>query len=137
MSNVSNMVNVLMIEADRTVLQEVIIFFKERMRCRVTHLSISSNVLEFSGLEIHLQEQIVYLDHRHIPMTHYEFHTLKFLAQHLSWVLSKEQIYEAVWKEPGENCGSAVTNVISQIRKKLNGKKYIKTVVNSGYKFEV
>ncbi len=106
-----------MIEADRTILQEVIIFLRDKMQCRVTDLSVSSEVLVFSGLKIHLQEQMVYLDHRLIPMTHYEFHTLKFLAQHCGWVFSKEQIYEAVWEEPRESCGSAVTNVISQIQK--------------------
>jgi len=49
-------------------------------------------------------------------------------------VFSKEQIYEAVWKEHGMNCGSAVTNVVSQIRRKI-GDGYIETVVGSGYRF--
>ena len=46
----------------------------------------------------------------------------------------KEQIYEAVWKEPGDKCGSAVVNVVSQIRRKI-GDEYIETVVGSGYRF--
>lgn len=41
---------------------------------------------------------------------------------------------EAVWKENPEHCGSAVTNVISQIRRKI-GNGYIETVVGSGYRF--
>lgn len=68
-------------------------------------------------------------------MTHYEFFTLLYLAQHPGWVFSKEQIHEAVWKECGDG-GAAVVNVISQIRRKI-GDKYIKTVIGSGYKFEV
>lgn len=47
----------------------------------------------------------------------------------------KEQIYEAVWRETGDRCGTAVVNVISQIRRKI-GERYIKTVISSGYKFE-
>lgn len=53
---------------------------------------------------------------------------------HPSWVLSQSTIYEAVWKEPGDKCGSAVTNVVSQIRRKI-GDGYIGTVVGSGYRF--
>lgn len=94
-----------------------------------------SNVLSFPNLEIHLKEQTVYLNHALIPMTHHEFFTLTYLAQHPGWVLSKEQIYEAVWKESGTNCRAAVTNVVSQIRRKI-GEGYIRTVVGSGYRFE-
>lgn len=61
--------------------------------------------------------------------------TLLYLAQHPNWVFSKEQIYEAVWKEFGDG-GAAVVNAVSQIRRKI-GDRYIKTVINSGYKFEV
>ena len=64
------------------------------------------------------------------------FATLFFLANHPGWVFSRAQIYEAVWKEPGEYCGAAVTNVISQIRRKI-GSNYITTVVGSGYRFEM
>lgn len=97
--------------------------------------------LSFPGLDIHLKEQTVYKDGVLIPLSHYEFFTLYYLAKHPGWVFTKEQIYEAVWKQPSENCETSVTNVISHIRRKLNQKNsnagYIKTVVNSGYKFEI
>ncbi len=48
---------------------------------------------------------------------------------------AKSRYYEAVWKESGDG-GTAVTNVVSQIRRKI-GDKYIRTVIGSGYKFEV
>ena len=95
-----------------------------------SHLS----VLTFPGLEIHIKEQTVYHNDTLIPRTHREFFTLTYLASHPFWVFSKEQIYEAVWKEHGTNCGSAVTNVVSQIRRKI-GDGYIETVVGSGYRF--
>lgn len=97
--------------------------------------SYSTDVIIFPGLVIRIKEQMVYRDCKLVPMTHYEFFTLFFLAQHPGWVFSKEQIYEAVWKESGDRCGTAVVNVISQIRRKI-GEGYIKTVINSGYKFE-
>lgn len=100
-----------------------------------------SQILVFPGLEIHLKEQTVYKDGVQIPFSHYEFFTRYYLAEHPGWVFTKQQIYEAVWKQPAENCEAVVTNTISHIRKKLNQEKfkdgYIKTVVNSGYKFEV
>jgi len=92
------------------------------------------SVLAFSKLEIHLKEQVVYYRGESIPMSHHEFFTLLYLAQHPGWVFSKKQIYEAVWRESGDG-GAAVTNVISQIRRKI-GERYIKTVIGSGYKFE-
>ena len=62
----------------------------------------SSDILTFSGLKIHIKEQAVYHNDIRIPLTHYEFFTLLYLAQHPSWVLSQSAIYEAVWKEPGD-----------------------------------
>lgn len=92
------------------------------------------SVLAFSKLEIHLKEQVVYYNGEPVPMSHHEFFTLLYLAQHPGWVFSKEQIYENVWNESGDG-GAAVTNVVSQIRRKI-GDKYIRTVIGSGYKFE-
>ncbi len=96
----------------------------------------SSDILTFHNLEIRINEQTVYHNGIPVPLTHHEFFTLLYLAQHPSWVLSKEQIYEAVWKADPEHCGAAVANVISQIRRKI-GDGYIETVVNSGYRFVV
>ena len=36
-----------------------------------------------------------------VPLTYHEFFTLAYLALHPDWVFSKEQIYEAIFKE---NC---------------------------------
>lgn len=93
----------------------------------------SSDILTFPNLEIRINEQAVYHNGILIPLSHHEFFTLLYLAQHPSWVLSQSMIYEAVWQTP-EHCGSAVTNVISQIRRKI-GDGYIETVVGSGYRF--
>lgn len=92
------------------------------------------SILTFPGLEIRIREQEVYHNNIRIPMSHYEFATLLYLAKHPNWVFSKKQIYEAIWKAPGDSCGTAVTNVISQIRRKI-GTGYIETVIGCGYKF--
>ena len=94
----------------------------------------SSDILTFPNLEIRINEQTVYHNNRPVPLAHYEFFTLLYLVQHPSWVLSKEQIYEAVWKADPEHCGAAVANVVYSLRRKI-GDGDIETVVGSGYRF--
>lgn len=131
------MINILVIEANTSIIQEVLMFLSDKLQCRIINLSLpeeNDGILSFPNLEIRINEQVVYHNGIPVPLTHHEFFTLLYLAQHPSWVLSQSMIYEAVWKAPSEYCGSAVTNVISQLRKKI-GDRYIETVINSGYKF--
>lgn len=113
------------------ITETVLISLPNAESATMTH---DPNILTFSQLEIHLQKQMIFQNGRFISLSHLEFQTLSYLALHPGWVISKEQIYEAVWKEDQEYCGSAVANVISQIRRKI-GNGYIETVINSGYKF--
>lgn len=103
--------------------------------------SYPCNTLVFPGLELRLKERTVRRNGELVSMTHREFTTLVYLANHPSWVFSAGQIYEEVWGKDSENCGTAVASVIGQIRKKLTPDMpkggYIRTVLGSGYKFEV
>ena len=119
------------IEESGSVSETVLISLPSMESSETTH---SPDILIFPGLEIHIHEQTAYHNDTIISLTHHEFYTLLYLAQHPSWVLSQSAIYEAVWKEPGDKCGSAVVNVVSQIRRKI-GDGYIETVVGSGYRF--
>ena len=134
-------------ETDESILQEILALLSNKAEVQVTELfqetdynNSRQEVLSYPGLEIHIKEESVYKNGRLIPMSHYEFSTLYFLARHPGWVFTKQQIYEAVWNEPEGDCNTAITNIISQIRKKLHPdnpkRSYIKTVVNSGYKFD-
>ena len=144
------MVNILVVELDRgdeSDWKEILAFLSGKIHCQVSRKPLlvpsdekNRDVLSFPGLELRLKEQIALRDGEPVHLSHYEFFTLCYLAQHPGWVFTKKQIYEAVWKQPGEKCEASVSNVISQLRKKLdpanprNG--YIRTVINSGYKFE-
>ncbi len=92
------------------------------------------SVLTFPNMEIRINEQTVYHNGIPVPLTHHEFFTLLYLVSHPSWVLSKEQIYEAVWKADPEHCGAAVANVVYSLRRKIRD-EHIETVVGSGYRF--
>ena len=127
-------------DMDEAAVQELVAFMKQGAYRRLAPATRNKpNELSFPGFRIHLKEQAVYLNDIPVPLSRYEFFTLCFLAEHPGWVFSKEQIYEAVWKEDGENCGTAVTNVVSQIRRKLKQEKpaegFLQTVIGMGYKF--
>ncbi len=99
----------------------------------------SGEVLQYSGLCIDpVQHQISY-QRKAIPLTEtYEFQTLVYLASQPGRVFTKEQIYQAVWKEEPVDVSSAVFCVIANIRQKLRKvtkKEYIQTVWGVGYKF--
>ena len=134
-------------ESDKAVLEDVFEMLSDRTGLQIVDLPYDAEscnrqeqqVLTFSDLEIHVREQAVYKNGVFIPMSHHEFFTLCYLARHPGWVFSKQQIYEAFWQKADGDSDAAVTNVVSQIRKKLNPEDpthgCIRTVVNSGYKF--
>lgn len=127
-------------DGEETILEKIL----SNVRMSTEQICVAmepKTVRTFPGLEIRLKEQTVYCNGVLVSLSYYEFFTLWFLTEHPGWVYSRTQIYEAVWKDPGEECGAAVSSVISQLRRKLwpeNPKGgYIRTVHNAGYKFEV
>ena len=99
----------------------------------------SDEVLEYSGLCIDsLRHQASYQGQEISLTENYEFHTLAYLASQPGRVFTKEQIYQAVWKEEPVDVSSAVFCIIRNIRQKLREvttKEYIQTVWGVGYKF--
>ena len=96
-------------------------------------------VINYSGLCIDpIQHQVSY-EGNALPLTEtYEFQTFVYLASQPGRVFTKEQIYQAVWKEEPVDVSSAVFCVIANIRQKLRKvtkKEYIQTVWGVGYKF--
>ena len=96
-------------------------------------------ILEYSGLCIDsLRHQASYQGQEISLTENYEFHTLAYLASQPGRVYTKEQIYQAVWKEEPVDVSSAAFCIIRNIRQKLRKvtkKEYIQTVWGVGYKF--
>ena len=92
-------------------------------------------VIQRGCLTIDPQRYMVTLAGEEISLYLKEFDVLYLLAQYPGWVLSSNQIYEAVWKESVAGCEHVVYNVICQLRRKLKNPDMIQTVVGRGYKF--
>ena len=103
--------------------------------------NIPVSVLSFPGLEIRQHQRRVLQDGKEIHLTHLEYSTLVLLASNPGIVLTRTQIFEAVWNMDSDSCHSSVGNVICNLRKKIEpdskNPTYIKTVLGVGYKFDM
>jgi DNA-binding response OmpR family regulator len=66
-----------------------------------------------------------------------EFALLLFLARREGQLVSAEEIYESVWRQPLAQDKRALAAAVSRLRKKLPGSGYtVISVYGSGYRFE-
>ena len=95
--------------------------------------------LYFEGLEIFPDEYSVKTDKGIIELLPKEFDVLYYCAINQGRILTKKQIYEAVWNESYAFDDNNIMSVISRIRKKIeedsSNPKYIQTVKGIGYRF--
>ena len=105
----------------------------------VQTIPVPASGMSFPGLEIRLHQRRVLKDGADINLTRLEYGALCYLAASPGRVFTKAQIFEAVWSMESESCQSNVTNVICNLRKKIEPDSrrptYIKTVLGIGYKF--
>ncbi len=95
--------------------------------------------IEFDGLVIDTDNRSVTSVNGVWEMPPKEFDVLLFCARHQGKILTKQQIYEEVWKEPYVYDDSNIMAIISRVRKKIEenpgNPKYIQTVKGIGYRF--
>lgn len=75
------------------------------------------SILSFPGLEIRQHQRRVLQGGEEINLTRLEYSTLVFLASNPGIVLTKSQIFEAVWNMDSNSCHSSVVNVIYNLLK--------------------
>ena len=101
----------------------------------------STPVLSFPGLEIRQHQRRVLQDGKDINLTRLEYSTLVLLASNPGIVLTRTQIFEAVWNMDSDSCQSSISTVICNLRKKIEpdskNPTFIKTVLGVGYKFDI
>jgi len=125
-------------EQEEKVIDKIIEALSDYIRYEPIQITDTS-VLSFPGLEIRQNQHRVIQNGKEINLTRLEYSTLIFLASNPGIVLTKTQIFEAVWNMDSDSCHSSVGNVICNLRKKIEpdskNPTYIKTVLGVGYKF--
>lgn len=118
-------------------------FEKEELVSRVkAHLrrddrkkKIVQNVITIGDITINKNTFQVIKDNKEIELSTKEFELLKYFMQNAGIVLSKEQIFDNVWKSSYGDIG-AVSVYVKSLRNKIDPTgKYIITVWGYGYKF--
>ncbi len=127
-------------EQEEKVTNKIISAISDYIQIEPMHVS-SVSILSFPGLEIILHQHRVLRDGKDISLTRLEYSTLVLLASNPGIVLTRTQIFEAVWNMDSDSCHSSVVNVIYNVRKKIEpdskNPTYIKTVLGVGYKFDI
>ncbi len=94
-----------------------------------------NSIIEIGEIKINNESYEVTKDGKIIEFSTREFELLSYLMINAGLVLSKEQIYQNVWKNNYGDIGTVAVNIKS-LRNKLDSEeKYIKTVWGMGYKF--
>ena len=94
---------------------------------------------DFDGLTIDFNSRSIVTVNGEFELPPKEFDLLLFLAKNQGKILTKQQIYEEVWKEEYVYDDSNIMAIISRLRKKMEknsgSPKYIQTVKGIGYRF--
>lgn len=95
--------------------------------------------IEFDNLAIDINSRLVTSVNGCFELPPKEFDLLLFLAKHQGKILTKQQIYEEVWKESYVYDDNNIMAIISRIRKKIEENpgtpQYIQTIKGIGYRF--
>ncbi len=96
-------------------------------------------VLSFSGLKINLDERSVTSEQGTFVMPNKEFDLLVYLARHQGRIMTKKQIYEAVWQRDYCYDDANIMVMISKLRKKIEPDPAFPTIIQTvkgiGYRF--
>ena len=127
-------------EQEETVTDKIISAIADYIQIEPMQIA-PAPVLSFPGLEIRQCQRRILQDGEDINLTRLEYRTLVLLASNPGIVVTRAQIFEAVWNMDSDSCQSSVSTVICNLRKKIepNSKNptYIKTVLGVGYKFDM
>ena len=125
-------------EQDENAIDKIIAVLSDYIEPEAVQIT-TTRTLSFPGLEIRQSQRMVIQNGEEKNLTRLEYNTLVFLASNPGIVLTRSQIFEAVWNMDSNSCHSSVVNVIYNLRKKIEPDSknpiYIKTVLGVGYKF--
>lgn len=93
------------------------------------------NVITIGEIKLNKESFEVFKNNEIITLSTKEFELLTYLMENAGIVLSKEQIYQSVWKNNYGDIGTVAVNIKSLRNKLDTEEKYIKTIWGMGYKF--
>lgn len=93
------------------------------------------NIIEIGEIKLNKESFEVFKNNDVVQLSTKEFELLSYLMENAGMVLSKEQIYQSVWKNNYGDIGTIAVNIKSLRNKLDKEEKYIKTVWGMGYKF--
>ena len=129
-----------LIEQEEKAINKIIMAISDCIQLEPLQVAPVS-ILSFPGLEIRQHQRRVLQDGEDVNLTRLEYRTLVLLASNPGIVLTRTQIFEAVWNMDSDSCHSTISTVICNLRKKIEPDSknpiYIKTVLGIGYKFDI
>lgn len=94
------------------------------------------SIIKFQGIELNKNSYEVYIDALKIELSTKEFQILAYMMEYANVVLTREQIYNAVWGYDDFGDITTVTVHIKKLREKIDKEdNFIKTIWGVGYKF--
>ncbi|MNC55978.1 Transcriptional regulatory protein WalR [compost metagenome] len=116
------------------VVEELIAKVKANLRREKRHTAFPERTISIGDLQIHPDSFEVSKGGVPAKLTTREFQLLIYLAEHAGKVLTREQLFDAIWGMDYSDIGS-VTVTIKNLRDKLDpDNRMIKTVWGVGYK---
>ncbi len=93
------------------------------------------NTIEIGEIKLNKESFEVFKNGKPVMLSTKEFELLRYLMENAGIVLSKDQIYQSVWKNNYGDIGTVAVNIKSLRNKLDQDEKYIKTIWGMGYKF--
>lgn len=117
------------------IIEELLARVNAHIRRETRQNKIPNNIIKVGDIEINKENYEVKKKGKLVTLSTKEFELLSYLMTNKGQVLSKEQIYNSVWKTEYGDIGTVAVNIKS-LRKKLDQEeKYIITIWGLGYKF--
>lgn len=116
------------------VVEELIARVKAHLRREHRNNNLQKNIIQIGDIKLVRESYEVFLNSVPVDVSTREFQLLSYFFDHAGLVLTKEQIFNAVWGEEFGDIGTVAVNV-KNLRDKLDkNHNYIKTVWGIGYK---
>ncbi|VBB09506.1 transcriptional regulatory protein c terminal [Lucifera butyrica] len=101
-------------------------------------LPLKSDILHFPALSIDPGTQSIRVNEERVDLSAKEFALLLFLARHPQDIFTREQLLVNIWGYDFDGDERTVDTTVKRIRQKMGStRNYLRTIRDSGYKFEV